>query len=249
MVKFISLCFFDLLRSKMVDVEYTIEVPRQALEVLRRVHTPSREERVSADPAFFHKSTAFDGIEGYSAEEIQDFLRNDLIGLAGVVLYSNTPLVISEGDDRSVSIAGCNRYVDDDPHRGGRVFEHSGIYVPPHVKAAIQRAEVDEDNSDYYNVSLGFNACALPALRYLVNVTDTFFRKGVENYPQLSMERLAESLTSGRLRDREFDLVRSLTGVVGEIIHPIGPDRFMKTLFLPPHNIARAELILSQSSA
>ena len=232
----------------MVDVEYTIEVPRQALEVLKKIHTPSREECAAVAPAFFHKATAFDGVEGYSAEEVRDILRNDLLGLVGVVLYSNTPLVVSEGEDRSISIAGHNYRVDDDPHRSAGVFGHSGIYVPPHIRAAIQGADVDEDNDNFYNVSLGFDARALPALRYLANVTDTFFRKGGDNYPQLSMENLVEDLTSGRPGNREFDLVRSLTGVVGEIIHPIGTERFCKTLFLPPKRIALAKLILNQSS-
>ena len=39
-------------------------------------------------------------------------------------------------------------------------------------------------------------------------------------------------------------LVRSLTGVVAEGIHPMGVGGFRKTLFLPPKRIALAELIL-----
>jgi len=238
------LCFFDLLRSKMVDVEYTIEVPRQALEVLRRVHGPSREECRADDPAFFYKATTFDGVDGYSAAEIKDFVRNDLIGLVGVVLRPDVPLVISEGEDKSVSIVGHNYQACGDHRGGGGVLRGGGIYVPPHIGAAVRGAEQDEDDSNYYNVSLEFDRCALPALQYLVNLTATFFRNGGSNYPQFSMEHLAEELTNGRPGAREFDLVRSLTGVVAEGIHPMGVGGFRKTLFLPPKRIALAELIL-----
>jgi hypothetical protein len=243
MVKFIRLCFFGLSRSKMVDVQYTIEVPRQALDVLRRVHGPTSEECRDSDTAFFHKATPFDGIEGYSTDEVEDVLRNDLIGLVGVVLRPRTPLVISEGENRSVSIDGYNYHVDGG-HRWGGVLEHGGIYVPPHIQAAVQGAKQDEDDKNSYNVSLGFDECALPALRYLVNLTDAFFRKGREKYPQFSMECLTDELTVRRPGEREFDLVRSLTGVVAEAIHPVGVDGFRKTLFLPPKRIALAELIL-----